>query len=88
MSRRSEEARALAGGEEEERQYLSRFGQQVRVHRRAKRLSQEDLALSSGLDRSYVSAVERGLRNVSLLNLRLMAKVLEVTPAQLLEGLS
>ncbi len=88
MSRRSDEARELGGGEEVEKLFLTRFGEQVRIHRRAKRLSQEDLALNTGLDRSYVSAVERGLRNVSLLNLRLLAKVLEVTPAKLLEGLT
>jgi transcriptional regulator with XRE-family HTH domain len=86
MSRRSEEARALGGGEDEEIQYLVRFGLRIREQRKVKKLSQEDLALFTGLDRSYVSAVERGLRNVSLLNLRLIAKGLDISPALLIDG--
>jgi transcriptional regulator with XRE-family HTH domain len=42
------------------------FGKAVRRHRLLIRLSQEELALRAGLDRTYVSGVERGTRNPTL----------------------
>jgi transcriptional regulator with XRE-family HTH domain len=53
----------------------------------AKGLSQEALAELAGLHRTYVGSAERGLRNVSLHNILRLAKALEVTPGQLLDGL-
>jgi transcriptional regulator with XRE-family HTH domain len=88
MARRSEQAQTLAGGSDEEREFLARFGSRVRQLRQERKLSQEDFALSCGLGRTYISGVERGHRNVSLLNLRLMAKVLELAPAALLDTVS
>jgi len=54
------------------------FGQRVRELRMAKGLSQEALALACDLDRSYISGVERGERNVSLGNIRKIAAALGV----------
>ena len=51
------------------------FGGLLRRYRAAAGLSQEALAALAGLDRSYVSSVERGLRNVSVLNLARIAAV-------------
>lgn len=62
-----------------------RFGVRIRQLRKARGLSQEDLALRSDLDRSYVGGVERGERNVSLVNIHRIAKALGVSPAELFE---
>ena len=64
---------------------LRLFGERVRAIRRAKQMSQEELAAASDLDRSYMGGVERGERNVSLLNILKIAKGLQVRPSQLLE---
>lgn len=44
----------------------NQFGPAVRRHRELLRLSQEELAERSGLDRTYVSGVERGVRNPTI----------------------
>jgi transcriptional regulator with XRE-family HTH domain len=51
-------------------------------------LSQEELAARSGLHRTYVSSVERGVRNVSLENIFLLARALGCDPRDLLEPAS
>ena len=56
----------------------------VRFMRVKRALSQEALALLADLDRSYVSAVERGRWNISLSNVERLAKVLAVEPWELL----
>jgi transcriptional regulator with XRE-family HTH domain len=63
---------------------LVRFGNRVRELRKKKGLSQEALALESGLDRSYVGGVERGERNISLENIEKLARALDVHPSELL----
>ncbi len=65
---------------------LVRSGNRVRELRKKKGLSQEGLALESGLDRSYVGGVERGQRNISLENIEKLAKALGVTGSELLRG--
>lgn len=54
------------------------FGQRVRELRAAKGLSQEALALACDLDRTYIGGIERGERNVSLLNIQKIATALGV----------
>jgi len=61
------------------------FGQRLAQIRKAKGLSQERLALESGLARSYLGGVERGQRNIVLLNIHRLAEALGVRPAVLLE---
>ncbi|MEM1170005.1 MAG: helix-turn-helix transcriptional regulator [Cyanobacteria bacterium P01_H01_bin.35] len=63
------------------------FGQQVRKLRQAKGLSQEKLAELAGLHRNYIGGIERGERNVALLNILRLARALEVSPSKLLEGI-
>jgi transcriptional regulator with XRE-family HTH domain len=63
---------------------LVRFGNRARELRKKKGLSQEDLALESGLDRSYVGQVERGERNISLINVWKLADAIGVDPKALL----
>lgn len=67
--------------------FLIQFGCRVRELRTAKGLSQEAFAAECGLDRTYISGIERGKRNVSLENLRVIAKALGITLSRLLEGL-
>jgi transcriptional regulator with XRE-family HTH domain len=66
---------------------LSRFGQNVRKHREAKGLTQEGLSEAAGLDRTYVSDIERGTRNAGIKNVARLAKALGVSAAKLVEGL-
>ncbi|NZA26838.1 helix-turn-helix transcriptional regulator [Luteimonas sp. SJ-92] len=61
------------------------FGQRLAEVRKAKGFSQEGLALESGLARSYLGGVERGQRNIALLNIYRLAKALKVSPAYLFE---
>lgn len=55
------------------------FGKRVRALRLEKGLSQEGLALTCNLDRTYIGGVERGERNVSLINIRKIATGLGVS---------
>ena len=55
----------------------------VRKLRKARGLSQEALALSCNLDRSYVGAIERGESNLSLINIHRLAEGLKVKTAEL-----
>lgn len=59
----------------------------VRQLRLRLNLSQEDLADASELHRTYVGSIERGERNVSLQNVVLLARALNTTPSELLQGL-
>ena len=62
------------------------FGGRLRELRKSRGFSQEGFALHVGLDRSYLGGVERGERNISLENICLIAKALDVTAMQLFEG--
>jgi DNA-binding XRE family transcriptional regulator len=53
------------------------FGQKVRHFRNIKRLSQEELADLCGLHRTYIGSVERGERNITLINAERIANALE-----------
>ncbi len=59
----------------------------LRLLRAERGISQEGLALESGINRTYVSDVERGLRNVSLDNISRLAKALGVPAWQLLQDI-
>ena len=63
------------------------FGQRVRMLRKARELSQETFADLAGLHRSYMGGVERGERNVSLVNIKKLADALEISVDQLFQGL-
>jgi transcriptional regulator with XRE-family HTH domain len=57
---------------------LIKFGRRVRTLRHKQGISQEVLAEKSGLHRTYVGSIERGERNVSLINIQKIAKALNV----------
>lgn len=61
------------------------LGANVRRHRLNAGLSQEGVADRMGVDRAYVSAVERGAQNVTLLSLWEIAQALAVRPKDLLD---
>ena len=61
------------------------FGTNVRRLRQARGLSQEQFGLAAGIDRTYVSGVERGIRNPSLVLAQKFAAALEVPLALLLD---
>ena len=62
------------------------FGRRLRRLRRDRDLSQEAVADLADLDRTYVSGVERGERNPSLVNICRLAAALGVEPSVLMEG--
>jgi transcriptional regulator with XRE-family HTH domain len=67
-------------------QIQKQFGQRVRELRKQKALSQEALALACDLDRTYIGGVERGERNISLLNIHKIAEALGVPAKDLLDA--
>ena len=62
---------------------LQRLGQNIRRLRRAKGLGQEKFALQFGIDRTYVSGIERGVRNPTVTVVQRFADALEVPIAEL-----
>ena len=64
---------------------LQKFGSRVREIRSAKGLTQEDLAELTGLSRQYIGDVERGTRNISLINIEKIATALKLTLSELLK---
>ena len=61
------------------------FGARLRQLRKARKISQEAVALACGLDRSYLGRIERGEVNVSLVNIHRIAEALGVKSAQLFD---
>jgi transcriptional regulator with XRE-family HTH domain len=68
------------------RPVLAALGRSVRRWREARELTQETLAEKAGLDPTYISGIERGLRNPGILNVARLAKALRLTTAELCEG--
>ncbi len=67
----------------EVRAFLRRFGAAVRAQREARGLSQEELGFEADLDRTYVSGVERGVRNPTVVTIFALARALRVKPSRL-----
>ncbi len=64
-----------------------KIGKRLREIRTAKGWTQEKLEELSGLDRTYISDIERGVRNPSVKSIEKLAKALRVKPAELLRDL-
>lgn len=67
---------------------LELFGQHLVELRKKRGWSQERLALESGLARSYVGGIERGQRNIALINICILADTLGVPPGEMLNFFS
>jgi transcriptional regulator with XRE-family HTH domain len=63
-----------------------RFGACVRLKRKKLNVSQEEFADMCGLDRTYVGGIERGERNVALINIERIAKALGLSLTDLFKG--
>jgi transcriptional regulator with XRE-family HTH domain len=55
-----------------------RFGFAIKLRREALGLTQEDLAHTAGIHRTYLSDVERGSRNICLMNIERVARALQI----------
>lgn len=71
-------------GPSSDNEILAGLGRAIRTRRLEMDMSQEALANLSGVDRSHMGKIERGERNVTLLNIERVAKVLDRLPSQLL----
>ena len=70
----------------DDQKFLVALGERVRRFRDAQNMTQQELGRCCRLHRTFVGSVERGERNVAILNLRKIAKVLRVRLADLLES--
>ena len=55
-----------------------KFGLRLRELRKARNISQEELMAATGIPRTYLSEVERGIRNISIVNVEKIARALDV----------
>ncbi len=60
------------------RDILIKFGQRVRELRKEKNLSQEELSFKAGVHRTYIGMIERGEKNITLVNIEKIAKAFNV----------
>jgi transcriptional regulator with XRE-family HTH domain len=67
---------------------LAKLGLNVRKRREARELTQETLAERASLDPTYISGIERGLRNPGIKNVARLAKALGITTAELCKGVN
>ena len=63
-------------------------GKRIKELRNNKRLTQEQLALLSELDRTYIASVEKGKRNISIINLYKISKALEISLEEFFKNFS
>lgn len=61
------------------------FGKNLKKLRKKNNLSQEDLADKSGLHRTYIGMVERGEKNITLINILKIAKALNVDIKEIMD---
>jgi transcriptional regulator with XRE-family HTH domain len=66
---------------------LVEFGARMRARRRALGMTQERLADQCGLHWTYLGQIERGRRNIGLLNIVRIAAALQTSPAELLDDI-
>ena len=67
--------------------HLEIFGHNVRRLRESLRISQEELAHRAGIHRTYVGGIERGERNIGVMNVVKLARALGIKPSELWRGI-
>ena len=72
---------------EDRQPILLAFGAAVRGYRKDKRYSQEAFADECGIDRSYMGSVERGERNIALVNIEKIINALGMQPSEFFKAL-
>ena len=75
---------ARVSGQSDASDLLLALGRVIRGVRKARGLSQEALADAAGIDRSHMGKIERGERNVTILNIARIAAALNAQPSQIL----
>jgi transcriptional regulator with XRE-family HTH domain len=66
-----------------DKSFLQQIGDRLREARQGRELTQDELADKCGLHRTFIGSVERGERNVSIVNLRRIARVLRLPLSEL-----
>lgn len=69
------------------KEILLKFGEKVRQERLKRGLSQEGLAIKTGVHRTYIGMIERGEKNITLINIKKIAKALDLAIDKLLSNL-
>lgn len=64
-----------------------KLGERIRLLREQAKISQEKFALKIGMDRTYYASVEKGRRNISLMNLQKIANGFNITLSELFKTL-
>jgi transcriptional regulator with XRE-family HTH domain len=64
---------------------LVRFGRKIRFEREKRNISQERLGEMAGIHRTYVGMIERGEKNITLLNIEKVASALDMTLKQIID---
>jgi transcriptional regulator with XRE-family HTH domain len=72
-------------GKDPGKEYLKKFGENLRKIRESKKLTQRAMASMCTIDHSDISKMERGLKNITLLTLQELAATLEVPARKLLD---
>lgn len=69
---------------DDQQEILQLLGITIVYYRRQRKLTQEELAVAAHMNRTYLGEIERGRRNVSVVNLINLARALQVSPSLLL----
>nr|WP_089218395.1 helix-turn-helix transcriptional regulator [Sphingomonas laterariae] len=77
---------ARVSGKQDDDGQLKALGAAIRARRKAVGISQEALADAAGIDRSHMGKVERGERNVTILNVMRVAAALGERPSEILSA--
>ena len=70
----------------DDKDFLIRLGLKLKILRSIKKLSQDDVANSLNIDKSYYSKVERGLTNNTILYMKHLSEILEVDLSDLMDS--